>query len=74
MIGHEFAEFAARLRALASTGQAHHARQLRRLADEVDATGVALGVLSPPVIVEPVGSARKGALVDAKIVMDPAKE
>ena len=72
MTGHDFTEFAARLRALASTG--HHARQLRRLADDVDATGVVLGLLSPPMIVEPVGSARRSALLDAIVVMCPAKE
>ena len=72
MTGHDFTEFAARLRALASTG--HHARQLRRLADDVDATGVVLGLLSPPMIVEPVGSARRSALLDAIVVMYPAKE
>ena len=72
MTGHDFNEFASRLRALASTGQAHHARQLRRLADEVQATGVDLGYLRPPPTVEPVGSAMLHALVDARIAMvDP---
>ena len=74
MTGHDFTEFADRLRALASTGHAHHARQLRRLADAVDTTGVDLGYLRPPVYVEPVGSARRSALLDAIVVMCPAKE
>lgn len=74
MTGHDFNEFASRLRALASTGHAHHARQLRRLADEVQATGVDLGYLTPPPTVAPVAIRRLGAVVDARIVMDPAKE